>query len=445
MSTSCVTSATATRTDVLTTFSLSTSLSTSVSIAADSTSVTVISTCTNAPNATGSCTPVESTSTLVIPGFTTTIEETLTVSVPVISTSLETLQGTSCTVIPTSNPGNTGNTGNSGNSANNQSDTSSSTSTSTTPIFTPPPTSSTSTSTFVSSSSSTLPGGGVTVVPVTVVSTMVLAPTSSSTAESGQSSTTGSDVGSSNGSTDNSNSPKLAPIIGGVVGGFFGLIAIVLLIWFIIKRRKRWDDIFEKDDDMFLANVARQSRTNLDLVAEPKPKPYEYGLVGHAAAPTVGSPPGSPPPRPASFIGDHSRNNSLAPLVAGGMGMGMAAANMPGANSTPSLSSARPSSAGVPPPFVTFQLNERTKMSPDLLRAGSPVSVQEQRILQVTNASLESPDGGMFPDTSAVRVDGKGRPVNARGEKVPLVHLDGGRLQEGSSSSAPAPPPEYTG
>lgn len=100
-------------------------------------------------------------------------------------------------------------------------------------------------------------------------------------------------------------------------------------------------------------------------------------------------------------------------------------------------------------------------------RAGSPVSIQEQRRLQVANAipgvgsptaSVYSPepnDSFQLVDTStpsAVGVfaaaatseqrDGKGR-LKQVSEKPPLVHLDGGRYQEGqasSSSSAPAGP-----
>lgn len=87
-------------------------------------------------------------------------------------------------------------------------------------------------------------------------------------------------------------------------------------------------------------------------------------------------------------------------------------------------------------------------------RAGSPVSFQEQRILQVANADLvpqspSSPGPGL--STSAGRTsldpqrDGKGRIVT-KGEKAPIVHLDGGRYQQraGSSSAAVSAPPAYS-
>lgn len=101
-------------------------------------------------------------------------------------------------------------------------------------------------------------------------------------------------------------------------------------------------------------------------------------------------------------------------------------------------------------------------------RSGSPVSVQEQRILQVTNADPATPvyppigpsrqsylGGSAGPSAIGIGrqtvdrtagtqgVDGKGRPLNVVGEKVPLVHLDGELYQE-PAPDAPAPaPPAY--
>ena len=135
-------------------------------------------------------------------------------------------------------------------------------------------------------------------------------------------------------------------------------------------------------------------------------------------------------------------------------------------------------------------------------RTGSPVSIQEQRILQVTNAepsspydrgsiydpnayyaegsssssaaynsnahypegssssstaagsSLAAPSGGASSTGAGAR-DGKGRPFNTAGEKMPLVHLDGGLYQQpgsgaqmgfGNPSTQPTgpAPPAYT-
>lgn len=94
-------------------------------------------------------------------------------------------------------------------------------------------------------------------------------------------------------------------------------------------------------------------------------------------------------------------------------------------------------------------------------RAGSPVSVHEQRILQVANARPVSVEPDAFEHVSVPivapepRLDGKGR-LSTIGEKAPIVHLDGGRYQQqdlgaGSSSSGPVmaarvtpAPPAYT-
>ncbi|KDR73703.1 hypothetical protein GALMADRAFT_142159 [Galerina marginata CBS 339.88] len=108
-------------------------------------------------------------------------------------------------------------------------------------------------------------------------------------------------------------------------------------------------------------------------------------------------------------------------------------------------------------------------------RSGSPVSIQEQRILQVTNGEPSSPganESGIYnpnayysaeassssstaagPSTSGGSqagssstggvIDGKGRPLNFRGEKAPLVHLDGGVFEERAPDApivGPAPP-----
>ena len=117
-------------------------------------------------------------------------------------------------------------------------------------------------------------------------------------------------------------------------------------------------------------------------------------------------------------------------------------------------------------------------------RSGSPVSIQEQRILQVTNADTSSILGSPGPVRSSVLAgpgpsssafgaafasgsgsgaggsagpsastatrpsvtDGKGRPLNMLGEKAPLVHLDGGLYQEPLPGQVRTPgpaPPAY--
>ncbi|KIL00073.1 hypothetical protein PAXRUDRAFT_360206 [Paxillus rubicundulus Ve08.2h10] len=181
---------------------------------------------------------------------------------------------------------------------------------------TPPP------STMVETSATTLGDGSVVQTVVTVVSTLpvtsIYAPTTvpNPSLQSNASQGSGTNV---------------APIVGGVLGGFFGLIAIVGSLWWLCRRRRSWDDIFEKedvqDDDPWATPIAvhrERDRARLDLSAEPKP--YQYGLVGHIAAPAAS---GSPPSSPRlsgydrmSLPTVHSRHTSFSvvPLLQGSSG-----------------------------------------------------------------------------------------------------------------------------
>ncbi|KAJ6622886.1 hypothetical protein B0H10DRAFT_863196 [Mycena sp. CBHHK59/15] len=96
---------------------------------------------------------------------------------------------------------------------------------------------------------------------------------------------------------DSSSSSNIGAIVGGVVGGFFGLLGIALVIWFVMKRRRRWDDIFDKEDaDIAPPRRQRTDRFSLDADVRVEPKPYQYGLVGQSPSPGAGiSPPNSPP------------------------------------------------------------------------------------------------------------------------------------------------------
>lgn len=286
------------------------------------------------------------------------------------------------------------------------------------------------------------------------------------------------------------------------------------------KRRRRWDDIFDKEDDIIIPPVGGRNNGRFSLDVDVEPKPYQYGLVGQAMAPGAASPPNSPPMLASiptgtdSSVSHHNRHrSSLTPL------------NLPMTASSPGLSattiSSRPSTGGSTQPlrpasqqgyFPAFPAQQpQPQIRPDMGRAtssnahshtqsiasyttpslysgaahaigvnmgvgsddhsyfnrsGSPMSVQEQgRILQVANAPELSPQSATFPFTDSVvassssgpvteaaasampQRDGKGRLRTSTG-KAPLVHLDGGRvqeeLQEGSSSRpAGAAPPAY--
>jgi hypothetical protein len=114
--------------------------------------------------------------------------------------------------------------------------------------------------------------------------------------------------------------------------------------------------------------------------------------------------------------------------------------------------------------------NRQSYIDPEQ-RTGSPVSIQEHRVLQVINpdnsytfssggGASSAVAGGSSSSAAAAAfaagspspppgtVDGKGRPIRLGGEKAPLVHLDGGLYEEplvqiggpSSSSNDPAPP-----
>lgn len=295
------------------------------------------------------------------------------------------------------------------------------------------------------------------------------------------------------------------------------------------KRKRRWDDIFDKEDDEIIAAAGAGTRRNqrFSLDVDVEPKPYQYGLVGQATAPHPASPPHSPPMRPSipSNNLSHARSSSLSPL------------NVPMASlvSHPSATtiSSRPSTAGSTQPLRPpsqqgyFQPQQQparpgdfgrstsatpsgahshshssgsftsppvslsnwsastgpgyvgpammgmgagSTVSDDHLynRSGSPTSILEPRRLQVANLPLMSPASDVFDpfasssaaaaaiamaSTTAVpQRDGKGR-LRMSTEKAPVVHLDGGRVQQelearssaaggsaGPSGVGPSPP-----
>ncbi|KAF5373752.1 hypothetical protein D9758_000947 [Tetrapyrgos nigripes] len=242
-STVCVDSPTATQTQVLTTESSTTSFSPSVTTAQPTVSTFTVTQCvpeTISGTTTSSCRT--SLSTTTIPGGTTTTSVPIVVTLPVTSTSITTLFGSSCTVL--------------------------------TPVTTP--------TTIVSETSTTLPNGSVSIgtVTVTTLVTNTPAPTQQSTNDNPHS---------------NDSNTNLGAIVGGSVGGVFGLIALLLIFWFLRKRQrmKQWDDLFRKEDDgVGVTSIGHHdegpdqlqpSLPNVGIIVEPQS--YEYGLVGRTANP----------------------------------------------------------------------------------------------------------------------------------------------------------------
>ncbi|KAF7322268.1 hypothetical protein HMN09_00004200 [Mycena chlorophos] len=293
MATSCTSTATATTTSVTTFESTSISLSTSITTLPPTVTTITTAQCEFGNFTDFLCVSTTSTLTSTISGETSTVTVSLTETVPVTSSTVLTLFGPPiCTTFASS----------SGNASLS--------------LSTPPPTS------FTTQSTTTLPNGQVSTI--TEVITSSLSPSivyvNPTPGDSNDQTTQNN--------TDGSNSPRIAPIVGGVVAGFFGLIGIVLIIWFILKRRRRWDDIFDQE-----LPTQPSKRFSLDAALD-EPKPYQYGLVGHTRSPPPLSATPTPPSPPLT------PGRGLAPLM-----MPMTV-SQPGLSAGTSLSLSRPSTAG---------------------------------------------------------------------------------------------------
>ncbi|KAF8844553.1 hypothetical protein BDN67DRAFT_962930 [Paxillus ammoniavirescens] len=328
---------------------------------------------------------------------------------------------------------------------------------------TPPP------STMIETSATTLGDGSVMQTVVTIVSTLpvtsIYAPSTvpNPTLQSNASQGSGTNV---------------APIVGGVLGGFFGLIAIVGSLWWLCRRRRSWDDIFEKediqaDDDPWATPITvrrDRDRSRLDLSAEPKP--YQYGLVGHIAAPAAS---GSPPSSPRlsgydrmSLPTIHSRHTSFSavPLLQATSGRSSRPSTAGSVQTVPTQPAHRllgsASSATMGPRSLSV-LSQSTSSTAPLIdtrsrgslvapslnadeldtfdpinHTGSPAPTSERRILQIANNGPQSPTDTIAP-VAPLRVTS---PPGASGGVI--VHTDGGRVPESSQAALSTEPPPYS-
>ncbi|KAL5520092.1 hypothetical protein ACEPAG_1752 [Sanghuangporus baumii] len=240
------------------------------------------------------------------PSFTTTMSSSDPASSSAALTTPPTESSpppsTSTTPPPTSSTTTTSETTTSDTSTITTSDTTSTTSTSSTTTSptettsTPPPNTSSSTSgTSSSAQSSSSDTSTTSSRPLsTVVSTLVVTDngqTSTQFISSAIASSTAGAGGSSSG--DSGGSSNTGAIVGGVVGGVAGLAALVLLVWFCLRRRKRNDfdgdfdpDAVAKRNSSTLQRLGRGGDTDLlaavrGVENEPEVTPYTYGMQQH--------------------------------------------------------------------------------------------------------------------------------------------------------------------
>lgn len=480
---SCTPSATATEYATITTFTTSTSLSQSVVNNQDTLTTIVQQTCVatgtlSGSNSTGCLSSAAVTQVNTIGGGAVTTQVPIIVTVPVTQT-----QPTN-TLFATCSDGSTPSQTTSHGSTTSQTSSSSTPSPVTTSVLvvtTPAP------SIITQSSSTTLSNGDVVATVVTTTSTL---PASSVYVPSVISSPTVTSTQSGSGSgTD------IAPIVGGVLGGFVGLIAIVSVLWYLCRRRRSWDDIFDREaieDEEFDTPVAvrrDRDRSMLDLGAEPKP--YQYGLVGHVTPPPgSSSPPSSHHPSfSASVTSTHSRNTSVTPLlgissapgnaskasISGSMQAAQTAAaqrHLSATSQSTSQSSTGPRSlsvvsTGSATPLLggsgssslssSNRVDELGAFDP-LNRTGSPAPVIDRRVLQIINDDPQSPKSSASPGpaptpipalvptpapSAPARPPGKRAPRRRRSNGV-VVHTDAGLVSPNTGGTTSNEPPPYS-
>ncbi|KAJ7772984.1 hypothetical protein DFH07DRAFT_952958 [Mycena maculata] len=435
MSTSCTSSATATTTSFTTSDSLLTTFTESTSTAAPTVTTITSSGCAVGNSSDSACLLSTSTTfTSTISGDVTTIQVPVTETFPVTSSQILTLFGSSCTVI-------------SATTTHSQPPSSSGSGSGSVflSLSTPAP------SIFTSESQTILANGQTSSILETITSNF---PASVVYVTASPSSTPGLQSNQDN-SGGNSAGTNIPAVVGGVVGGFFGLLGIALILWFVGKRRRRWDDIFDKEDA--IAPPRPTKRFSLD--AEIEPKPYQYGLVGQTRSPSAGiSPPSSPAlapavgrqhalsplllPTAASTPGPSATTISSRPSTAGSMRPLRAATGSPPAGPTHSHTTSSGSSTSVQhvPALPSHWGHHSPSPSAGqeyFERAGSPTSVRDyepQRRLQLANVGDDGL-GESLPTASPLgpaMLDGKGRNVRlGSGGAGVLVHTDAGPVPEG--------------
>jgi len=232
-------------------------------------------------------------------------------------------------------------------------------------------------------SSSTLPNGQVSVVYQTSIYTQppteVYVPTTGFVHETQNAS------GRSN--------AQLGVILGGSLGGVFGLFFIVAMLWWIRKRRNKFDDMFGGASTEALERSEERKRFDID--EDPQPKPYHYGLIG--SPPPVGhvQEPGNVIPPSLGFSTatsmpnmvhtvESTPNSRRASTSVSSMAPFLIRETHTRTRSATTTASTPPSSEqrhgqSSPPPHITMSFGNWDE------GIGSPVSIRESRTLKVVN------------------------------------------------------------
>ncbi|KZV96227.1 hypothetical protein EXIGLDRAFT_733789 [Exidia glandulosa HHB12029] len=450
----CVTTPTSTlfSTTITTSFSTSTSLETIAHTGDPTVTVTSTTACASSTTltlseslATTCASTTTSTFTTTLPGTVDTTISTHLVPIPQTGTSsfpTETLYGTSCPTDPptTSDPPKPPST-----------------------TDTPPPQTSVTTST--STTAIEFPNGSTSISTVFITVPFTPPPESSTSTSTTPPPPSLNDDG---GGGSPGHGAQTAKIAGAVVGGLVGVALLAVLAFWLWKRSRRWDDIFDESDD---EGGDHNDRPGWKAVGAPvrlrernrppkkprvdlDPEPYHYGLVGSAAAmsaPSAETTTSSPPIIPLGLFGRPSTHTRLPSSP--GESMSFPAGT--GVNGTPLHPNGfvDPFAAAAPPP----RLSQTPSPRPMSARASPRQSTGSGNTFETTAAAAAarrvSAGASTMPLPGAIQVPGPStrpgkpspRPQSSSGPVI--VHTDGGPASpDGSPALSPrleAEPPAY--
>ncbi|KAI0926647.1 hypothetical protein AcV5_007382 [Taiwanofungus camphoratus] len=263
--------------------------------------------------------------------------------------------------------------------------------------------------------------------------------------------------------SSHTSSSHTGAIVGGVVGGVAGLAVIVVLLFFLCRRRRSndFDGNFDPDRVVGLSN-GRDGATlpHIDLAGGEEVTPYNYN-------PNV---PPSQGPGSAGSGGDEMRQHTNVPaFLAGGLagaGAGAAAAGRGPGSSSPPVTSAPsnysqsqsqyvPSSSDNYPDYVYGNYAEQQGLGaagPGAGGLGLPPDFRQPSpgpSLSMTNSTAHTQSGngaGVLPSLKEREAMGRRLQIANQGDPSNVMqHQDGGRLNSTpeEEDGPPEVPPRY--